>query len=412
MTVTAPPRPPRPSDPVTHGEFDALVEALIEEARQRALRRRRRISAGLTLVALLGLALIAALGRSGGSHTGLPALAASSGLATATGQSRIAFVREPYAGGYCGVVYVMNADASGQRRLTNGADPGCEQESSPTWSPDGRRIAIAANGIYVVNVDGGQARRLLAPKFGGAPRWSPDGRRISFLGGHRNRGLYLMNADGSGERRLTRTAASFPAWSPDGRRIAFVGGGDGIADSHNLEIYLINADGSGQQRLTRNTMRDSSPVWSPDGRRIVVERNWQLWVMNADGSGQRLLTRKGAHNFNPAWSPDGKRIAFERGRQPSFPGSTSFHDYVMSYPGWVGFDVYVMNPDGSGQQRLTRGGGSRPQWSPDGRKIAFVSLRDGNNEIYVVNADGSGRRNVTRTPDWNERAALWSPSLK
>ena len=84
--------------------------------------------------------------------------------------------------------------------------------------------------------------------------------------------------------------------------------------------------------------------------------------MNADGSGSDRLTRNGAHNFNPAWSPDGQRIAFERGRRQAHPTGS----------GAWGYEVYVMNADGSGQQRLTRGG-SQPRWSPDGRKIAFVS---------------------------------------
>ena len=80
MTVTAPPRPPRPSDPVTHGEFDALVEALIEEARQRGRRRRRRNAAVVTLVTLLGVALFALLGGGAQSQTGSPALSAPSSV--------------------------------------------------------------------------------------------------------------------------------------------------------------------------------------------------------------------------------------------------------------------------------------------------------------------------------------------
>ena len=83
MTVTAPPRPPRPSDPVTHGEFEALVEALIEEARQRARRRRRRNVAVVTLVALVGVALFAVLGRSAQSQSASPALSARSSLCRA-----------------------------------------------------------------------------------------------------------------------------------------------------------------------------------------------------------------------------------------------------------------------------------------------------------------------------------------
>jgi len=80
MTVTAPPSRPRSSDPVTHGEFDALVEALIEEARQRARRRRRRNAAVVTLVVVVGVALFALLGRSAQSQTASPALSAQPAL--------------------------------------------------------------------------------------------------------------------------------------------------------------------------------------------------------------------------------------------------------------------------------------------------------------------------------------------
>jgi TolB protein len=406
VTVTAPPRPPRPGDPVTHGEFDALVEALIEEARQRAQRRRRRNAAVVTLIALVGAALFALLGRSAQSQTAVQGVASRSTHSAATGQSKIAFISEPPSGGYCGVVYVMNADGSGQRRLTNGGVPGCGQEGGHAWSPDGRQIAI--DGIYVMNADGSGQRRLTSGSgSGGNPAWSPDGRRIAFTGGRDGVGIYVMNADGSEQRRLIRAGVYLPAdlaWSPDGQKIAFtvpLTSGPGA----NLEIYVVNADGSGQRRLTRitgsNFVPSASPAWSPDGKRITFVRNGQVWVMNADGSGQRRLTLEGAPNFNPAWSPDGRRIAFERG------GRRQRTNY---WPGSAGYEVHVMNADGSGQQRLTRGG-SGPRWSPDGRRITYVSKRSGDPDIWIMNADGSGRRNLTRGAR-RESSPVWSPGQK
>jgi Tol biopolymer transport system component len=416
VTVTAPPRQRRPNDPVTHGEFDALVEALIEEARQRAQRRRRRNAAVVTLVALVGVALFAVVGRSAQSQTAAPALAARSSLSAVTGESKIAFIREPPRSGYCGTVWVMNADGSGQRRLTNGGVPGCGQEWGHAWSPDGRQIAIASSGptppfgeggIYVMNADGGGQRRLTSDTgFESNPAWSPDGRRIAFAGGRDgNSGIYVINADGTEQRLLMPAALSYPAqlaWSPNGEKIALtIEHPKGpVAQTRNLEIYVVNADGSGHRRMTRSTVRDNNPVWSPDGRRIAFESNWQLWVMNADGSGKQRLTRKGAHNFNPAWSPEGKRIAFERGRRE--------REVSNGAAGSWGFGLYVMNADGSGEQRLTQGG-SQPYWSPDGRKIAFVSNRDGNSDIHVMNADGSGRRNLTRAAGRRDTQPLWSP---
>jgi Tol biopolymer transport system component len=396
VTVNAPPRPHRPSDPVTHGEFDALVEALIEEARQRGQRRRRRNAAVVTLVTLVGVAVFALLGRSAQSQTASPALSVRSSLPAAAASSKIAFIREPPRAGYAGVLWVMNPDGSGQRRLAP-AFPGMR------WSPDGQKVAFAAivdlpdrlsSDIYVMNADGSGQRELTPDDAQeNSPAWSPDGRRIAFL----SSGIRVVNADGGGLRRLTRKGwgDSAPAWSHDGRRIAFVSRRDG-----NVEIYVMNADGSGQRRLTRNVVRDSDPVWSPDGRRIAFESNWQIYVMNADGSGQRRLTRNGARNFAPAWSPDGQRIAFERRVGREEYGSCSGCGRAST------FQVYVINADGT-RERMLAQDGTQPSWSPDSQKIAF----ERNLDIYVMNADGSGQRKLTRGAD-REFQPVWSPAQK
>ena len=443
MTVTAPPRPPRPSDPMDREEIEALVEALIEEARQRARRRRRRNGAVVTLVALIGVALFAVLGRSAQSQSPSPAVSARVNLAAQAATSKIAFIREPLNIGYAGVLWAMNPNGTGQRKLAP-ANPGMR------WSPDGQKIAFVGSwqighGLYVMNADGSGREELTSPVPGrcdglayylSGPAWSPDGRAIAYTRRYCGRRysacqcseIYVMNADGSGQRMLTRnpTGKYDPstefAWSPDGTKIAFISARGG-----NWELFVMNADGSGQRRLTRNIVRDSNPVWSPDSRRIALESHWQVWVMNADGSGQRRLTRNGGRNFAPAWSSDGQRIVFERVSR----GNIEHDPRWGSCPGrhatfWcktaLTFEVWVMNADGSRQRSLTpRGPDLRaglddqnrtPSWSPDGRRIAFVSERDGQAEIYVMNADGSGQRNLTRTRGWQERSFAWSPAQR
>ena len=433
MTVTAPPRPPRPSDPVEREEVKSLVEQLIEEARQRARRRRLIYTAAAALVAFAGIALFTVFERTAQSQSVFPSLSARSSLAAATASSKIAFITAvpktllPKGVQFQSEVNVMNADGSGKRRLARIA----WNFQPPAWSPDGQALAFERRldptkykgqcgscdvEVYVMNGDGsGQQNLTRNVAQDDSPAWSPDGQKIAFVSNRDGKpeglfppatDIHVMNADGSGQQNLTRTPAhdGSPVWSPDGRRIAFVSSGAGNVG----DVYVMNADGSGQQNLTRTPAHDGSPVWSPDGQRIAFtsDRNQRryrddVYVMNADGSGQRRLTRNPAQDSWPVWSPDGQRIAFTRVRNtPERRDRNS--------------EVYVMNADGSGQRNLTRNpaGDGHPVWSPDGQKIGFVSNRAGNRDIYVVNADGSGLRNLTRDVRKQAFGIAWSPGQK
>ena len=405
MTVSDPPRPPsqgpeaRGSRSLDREEIEALVEALIEEARQETRRRHRRYWAVAALVAVVGVVVLVLLDRGAGSQTASPALSARLNVGAQAGTSRIAFTgRADGVQTYSAVLYVMNADGSGKQKVADAGD------ATPSWSPDGRKIAFGGakaatlGGLRVVNADGSGLRRLT---MGNRPAWSPDGRRIAFTRSEPSRSgasylVYVINADGSGERKLTSAGnGGRPVWSPDGRRIAFV-----TSRAGSSELYVMNADGSGKLKLA--DAGDATPAWSPDGRQLAYVRGYEIWVMNANGSRERRLTSGAGRDLAPSWSQDGQKIAFERRLGRRKVGKCRLCARASI------FEVWVVNADGSGQQRLTRSG-AQPRWSPDARRIAFVSSRDGNPEIYVMNADGSGQRNLTRTRGWAENWLAWSP---
>jgi TolB protein len=259
----------------------------------------------------------------------------------------------------------------------------------PSWSPDGRHLLFARHEDggtrirqYVLDLGSpnSAARRLTDradPECNGA--FSPDGTRVLFAaitlsGTQGNLDIAMINADGTGSRKVVGDGASlshqdWPSWSPDGKRFAFSSTHEG-----NQEVYTAAADGTDVIRLTQSPGLDAHPAWSPDGRKIAFATDrWgglEIAAVNSDGSGLvRLTTSRGLDDY-PAYSPDGSRLAFVSNRDGQF-------------------EIYVSSADGSAPVNLSRHPrrDTYPTWTPDGRGVTFISDRAGGQDIYTQALD-------------------------
>jgi Tol biopolymer transport system component len=270
-------------------------------------------------------------------------------------------------------IFLMNVDAAGVgshlARLTHDE----EAEDYPSWSPDGKRLAYQRdfNGaaIYVINADGtGQQRLSPTPGFDVTPSWSPDGTKLVYSRLHAApqpgmpplTDIRIMNADGTGDHAvLANTVFSVePRWSVNDQLVFM-----SLMNGSELEIYGMNADGTQLRQLT-HAANNGDPVWSPDGTRISFGSDREggnrlnIFLMNADGSQQRQLTHFDVpyEAGDTNWSSDGKKITFEYdidGMKQSNPNAYA--------------EVWTMNPDGSGETSTgvqCSGVGCAPRWQP------------------------------------------------
>lgn len=241
--------------------------------------------------------------------------------------------------------------------------------------------------IYVMNPDGGGIVQVTDnPAEDLNPTWSPDGERLAFVSNRDgNKEIYVVDAGGGIPTRLTNNAAEDfnPAWSPSFTTpsIAFVTHRDG-----NDEVYVMNVDGTGQSNLTNNLADDNGQAWAPSGTLLSFASNrdgdkYEIYRMTSTGASQTRLTTNEFNDVNTTWSSG--RITFQSDRD-------------------LNDEIYTMNADGSNQTRITDNPAFDldPSRAPDGAVIAFVSNRDGvdNLDIYIANADGSRVVRLTNDP--------------
>ena len=212
--------------------------------------------------------------------------------------------------------------------------------------------------------------------------------RIAFA---TNRGggshIFTTSPSGKHQKQVTDTPAFdfAPAYSPNGKSIVFV-----RASGPQPGIYRIRANGTHAHRLTSDTT-DTDPAFSPNGKKIVFARGGQtpmkrgtlppapdIWIMRADGTQAHPLTEDPAEDAAPAFSPNGRRIAF-----------TSLRDGDS--------EIFVMKGDGGHEHAITHNdaGDFDPNYAPDGGRITFSSDRAGSLDIFAMRSNGRHQRRLT-----------------
>lgn len=311
---------------------------------------------------------------------------------------------------------------------TDADDSGCTSPTDDLEALPGEGAPIAftssrpdrtSQDAFRIEADGSGEERLTWPDVWDEwgefnPDWSPDGERVAFdteRDGGGAQVLWTIDADGTNAERVEGIEDDVvpgidPSWSPDGEELAFThfAGDDG-------EIYRISAEGGQPVQLTDDSFDDVDPAWSPDGEHIAFASDrggkYDIWLLRADGEGEPVQLTSGLdESRRPAWSNDGTLLAFTR----TLTADKTSH-------------VYVMEADGENERQVVQG--EAPSFSPDCDALAYIGLtgtggggggglRRGviarNDDVYIMPVDGSADpQKVTSTAD-DDATPDWRPT--
>jgi TolB protein len=255
--------------------------------------------------------------------------------------------------------------------------------------------------------------------------------------------ICIMNADGTGYRRLTTEddiRHFYPSLSPDGSKVLY----SAFREKNVYEIYSYDLEDGSVDRLTNRSGVLTAPEYSPDGQRIVYTRwapsseKYQIVTMEKNGNNADNIPF--VEGWDPTWSPDGKQILFASDRNgpvqlfvmrndgknlhqvsnlPAIRGRSDWSpdgQYIVTYSGEAWHrELYIMNADGSEARQLSPSGGNSqgPSFSPDGNWVAFTAYFDKYSdihgcEIYIIRTDGTDLRRLTNN-DYCDYQPRWGP---
>lgn len=275
------------------------------------------------------------------------------------------------------------------------------QYLSPTGSPIGfyfpENEAAEHNQLYIMNADGTEQTRLTSSSEFDQfhPSVSPDGTQIAFTQttGEEQSNIFVMDLDGSNITQITENESLNyePTWSANGERIAFVSTRD-----DNEEIYVIDIATGEETRLTNNDWNDALPAWSPDGTQLAYVSdetgNMEIYVMDADGNNVTQITDNPAFDGFPAWSPDGTQLAFSSERGDSD-------------------NIFIVDIETQEVEQVTDSEFSDfvPSWTPDGESIVYSQFGDTNSEIFSISLDGGDPVNLSNNASTSDGFATVAP---